>query len=316
MLGGYYLGHLYLGESGTFSADELVVQDSRHLHYSDNVAIVEHKTLAVDDTLHAHTADEVALTEHKTLVVDNTIHAHTVDNLTIVQQHTIAIQDTLHAHTADNVTITQVHNLVIDDTLHGHTVDSPTLVQAMILSIDSTRHTSTSDVIVIVEHKLLEIDSTRHKVRSDVTTVFNWDELGVFFGRYLDDYKNFGSFTDEQVAEIGFLYNKYVQSNITLEEFEAELGNYVQQFVKTGDLDDTNNTQSGAMIVGYFDRGDLSADKIRVQLMFEDGFVWLSEDEQSIIVQEYNLKDKIETVSGTGTFKEGKIEYGELQEAV
>lgn len=316
MLGGYYLGQLYLGESGLPSTGQLTVQDTHHSHTADNVVLVEHKTLVISDTTHGHTVDNVEITEHKTLVVNDTTHSQTVDNVTITQQHTLVINDTIHGHTADSITLTQVHNLTISDTLHGQTADSPTLTQAMTLVISDSLHSITSDVVVIVEHKTLYINDTRHRIRSDVANIFNWDELGVFFGRYLDDYKTFGTLTDEQIAELGFLYNKFVASKAPFSEFEGEFGQFILNLRSSGALNEADEFQTGSLIIDYFNYGGLEGDKIRTQLMFDDDFVWLSEDEQFIMVEEYDDKDKIETVSETGTFKTGIIEHGELQEAV
>lgn len=316
MLGGYYLGQLYLGESGLPSTGQLVVQDTHHSHTADNVTLIQHFTLVISDTVHGHTVDNVDLTEHKTLVVQDTTHAHTVDNVDITQQHLLVVQDTLHGQTVDSLTLTQGHILAIADTLHSQTADSPTLSQAMTLIISDSLHSVTSDVVVLVEHKTLQINDTRHRIRSDVANIFNWDELGVFFGRYLDDYKKFGTLTAEQMAELGFLYNKFVASKAPFSEFEGEFGNFLVSLRNSGSLTEAEDFPAGSLVVDFYTIGSLESDKIRTELMFEDGFVWLSEDEQFVIVQEYNDKDKIETVSETGTFKQGIIEHGDLQEAV
>ena len=79
MLGGYYLGQLYLGESGAVHTDTLSVGDTFHGHTVDQATIIEHKTLVVADATHGHTVDNISLIEHKTVIANDTFHNHTVD---------------------------------------------------------------------------------------------------------------------------------------------------------------------------------------------------------------------------------------------
>lgn len=51
MLGGYYLGQLYLGLSGQVSAGSITIQNTDHGHSAGNITLVQH-TLDIDSNVH------------------------------------------------------------------------------------------------------------------------------------------------------------------------------------------------------------------------------------------------------------------------
>lgn len=105
MLGGYYLGQLYLGLSGQVYDGSITVQNTDNGHSADNITLVQHHTVVVSDTTHSLTAEgnllltqllplnqpapgvflatstEIVLTQKHTLVIENTMHTP-IDTLT------------------------------------------------------------------------------------------------------------------------------------------------------------------------------------------------------------------------------------------
>ncbi len=128
MLGGYYLGQIYLGISGTLSQkDVLIIQSATHNHYADNLEIIQ---------LHF-------------ILIDGTIHSVTSENIDLEQLHNLLVSNTLHSVISDKASLTQLHNLLVGNANHSLT-------------------------------------------SSHILKIFNWDELGKFFGTYLKDYGDEG----------------------------------------------------------------------------------------------------------------------------
>lgn len=238
MLGGYYLGQLYLGLSGGFGGTgSLTVQDSNHSHTVDNVTLVQQHTIVVSDSLHGHTVDSVVLIEHKTLVVNDTTHGHTADNVVLIQQHTLVVNDSSHGHTVDNVVLIQQHAIVVADALHGLSSETPTLNQyTLIEHVNDANHGLTSDSIVLIQNFTLDPDDSYHSVISDnISRIINWDELGLFFGIYIKDFKADGSFSEIASVDDGILIKKQKQLG-SFETAQIDSGVLKRVFDKQGQI--------------------------------------------------------------------------------
>lgn len=285
MLGGYYLGQLYLGESGLPNG-QLTVQDSNHSHTADSIVLVQHYTLAVSDTLHGHTVDGVSLTEHKTLAVNDTAHQHTVDGLTLTQQYILAVSDSSHSHNTDGVAVLQNQLLVVNDSLHGHTSENIEIIQYTLLNPPGdTVHGITSDVITLIENKLLGIDDSLHSLTSEQISIIDWNSLGVQFGGYKPEQGDLGSFTDS--------------------ELPAAL-NLPKNYDKFGQLIESD-IEEGTVNPNDISRGEFTSNRFVNILEFDDGFWWIDEHDTHVIVEEYDYDDE------NNLYEKGQIEYGSLQ---
>lgn len=84
MLGGYYLGQLYLGISGLPDTGTLSVQSSSHQLSSDNITITQKHTLVTSSAVHSLASDNVTIIQKFILKADDTIHNITSDNVSII----------------------------------------------------------------------------------------------------------------------------------------------------------------------------------------------------------------------------------------
>ena len=96
MLGGYYLGQLYLGISG-LPAGSITVQNTDHWHSADNITLVQHYTVVVSNATHSATSDSLDIIENKLLAIASADNSLTSDNISLVQHHTLEIDSGVHA---------------------------------------------------------------------------------------------------------------------------------------------------------------------------------------------------------------------------
>lgn len=143
MLGGYYLGQLYLGISGLPAAGE-------------------NPTLTVQPSSHQLSSDNITLTQKHTIVVNSASHTLTSDNITLIQKHLLVVEDALHTLMSENVALTSEHFLGVNDAFHGLTSTEIALTQKHTIVVDNTTHTLSSDNLDIVEHKLLVVADAYH----------------------------------------------------------------------------------------------------------------------------------------------------------
>jgi len=311
----------------------LVVSDALHAHTVNNVTIVQQHTLAVADALHSLTFDNVNVIYNIPLIVADSLHGHTTDSVTITQQHTIAVDNALHYHTIDNVTVVQQHSLVVNDTTHGLTFDGSLVLNQFLLmnKPDDAYHGTKSDNVAISANQIILVDNASHRFLIYSPGIINWSDLDFYFGGYIPGYGNYGSLTAAQLAELRVLYSNLLIQNGSLDAVEVELGIHRAKYGETGELlaaslltgiliPDIHN--DGLLVPGDIftgnitgsitDGGLLLSNRPNRILMFEDGFLWLSENGLNFIIEEDGNKDKINTVSNKGIFKQGFIEYGQF----
>ena len=78
----------------------------------------------------------------------------------------------------------------------------------------------------------------------------------------------------------------------------------------------TGTIDSGKFTFDYTTGGVIRSNNDYTILMFDDTFIWLSEDEGFIMVEEFTKDDIINMISTEGKFTAGKIDNGTIQEAV
>ena len=163
MLGGYYLGQLYLGVSGLPSAGILSLVPASHQLTSDNITLTQKHTLVVANALHGHTAGSVVLTQKHLLAVENAIHSLQTDNVAITSEQVLGINSAFHGLTSTNIDLTQKHTLVVNNTSHGLTSQNVQLVEHYTLAVQNTAHNHTAEGnLPIVVHFYLVVDNTLH----------------------------------------------------------------------------------------------------------------------------------------------------------
>lgn len=97
MLGGYYLGQLYLGISG----------------------LVRYYILDIDTSNHSVTFNGITLTQLHNLILYNSLNNLTSDSLSLTQLHNILVNSAINRLDSDNITILQFHNLLVATTTHS-----------------------------------------------------------------------------------------------------------------------------------------------------------------------------------------------------
>ena len=169
MLGIYYAGQPYPGQSGLALNIDLVVADSLHSHLADSPSLTQANILVVAPGLHGHLADVLSLTQQNVLTVSPALHAHIADNISTVLTYTLDVQAALHAHYGDNVTIV-VPGLIAPDTgTHGHFAENVALIQQHILQVQDAIHAQTASNVPISVH--LVVDNAYHQMVADEVSI-------------------------------------------------------------------------------------------------------------------------------------------------
>lgn len=191
MLGGYYLGQLYLGISGLpgggetilsvqpsshqLSSDNinltqkhiLVVNPASHTLTSENITLTQKHVLSVEDAIHSLMSENVALTSEHFLGVNDAFHSVTSTEIQLTQKHTIVVDNTTHSVNSDNLELTEHKTLAVNDTLHGHTVESVTISVRSYLDVADTLHNHTVDGLTLTQKHTLSVEDTLHDLISD-----------------------------------------------------------------------------------------------------------------------------------------------------
>jgi len=172
--------------------------------------------------------------------------------------------------------------------------------------------------------------------RFRVRTTSTVPQVGRFLVRKTNDKPQTGSFRVEYIGlkhqvgkfriydentipEVFIPNDRYVNSNGTYGSIDSatpDSGNLNQS-----PSPDTGEITVGEIDSGLFNQGTDSFGIIRsnndyVILMFEDNFIWLSENGKEIIVEEFTKDDIINMISTEGRFTAGRIENGDIQEAL
>lgn len=162
MLGGYYLGQLYLGISGLPAGGELSPQGSSHQVSSDNITLTQKHTIVVDSAGHTLSSENITLTQKHVLSVDNAAHTHMSENSAITSEHFLGVQDAFHGVYSPEVALTQKHTIVVDNTSHSLTSDSPTLIEHFTLVVDNASHGHTVESPAISVKFYLDVQNATH----------------------------------------------------------------------------------------------------------------------------------------------------------
>lgn len=203
MLGGYYLGQLYLGQSGLPEAGVLSIQNTDHSHTVDNIVLLQQHNLVVSNTTHSLTSDNLALIEHKTLVIASTNHALTSDVISLIQQHLLAINNTSHGLVSDNIVLFQKHTLSVANTAHDHVAEGNIVLSQYLLlnQPDPGVFLVTSPEIWIVQNNVLAIDNSWHLFTDTLGRIINWADYNYFSGVFIKDFGQDGELLPGQLDD-------------------------------------------------------------------------------------------------------------------
>ena len=189
MLGGYYLGQLYLGISGLPIAGVLSVVPSSHQLSSDNITLTQKHTIVVDSDSHTLTSENITLTQKHVLTVEDAIHTLMSENVALTseqilgindafhglnsteiqltQKHTIVVENTTHSLTSGNIELTEHKTLAVNNALHGHTAQSVTLAVKSYLVVANALHNHTVQNTVLTQKHYIVVSNTTHTLLTD-----------------------------------------------------------------------------------------------------------------------------------------------------
>lgn len=235
MLGGYYLGQLYLGISGLPAAGILSIQNTSHDHTVDNIILLQQHVVVVSNTTHSLVSDNLDLIEHKTLVLNNTSHTLTSDVIALIQQHTLAVANSLHGLTSDNIVLFQKHTLAVSDSEHSHVAEGNiVLTQYLLLNQpDPGVFLVTSPEIWIVQNNILAIDNSWHLVTDTLDRIINWAGYNYFSGVYIKDYGQEGELQPGEL-ESGVVIVDKTKNVATFVPADIESGTLITDFKPVG----------------------------------------------------------------------------------
>ena len=235
MLGGYYLGQLYLGLSGKVSAGSITVQNTDHVHSADNITLVQHYTVVVSNATHSATSDVLDIIENKLLDIASADNSLTSDNISLVQQHTLAIADTLYGLISDNTILLQKHTLSAADSAHSLVTDGNILLnQFMLLNQPAPgAFLVTSPKIFVVQHHTLEIDSGVHTLFDGIPRIINLADYSYYSGVYIRDFGYNGDI-DQAMPEYGVVVANRTTNADALVPVTQDTGTFITEFSAFG----------------------------------------------------------------------------------
>ena len=237
MLGGYFLGQIYLGISGLPSSGELTVQSSIHSHSVDNITLIQQHVIALSNASHSLTSDNLDLIEHKTLVVNSAVHSLISDVIALTQAHTIVVANTTHGLTSDEIAIIQRQLLEIADASHSlATVGDLELNQFLLLNTpDSSIIGVTSPEIWIAQNNILVVEDSYLGLIDNLTRIINLADYQYFTGIYIKDFSDSGDLEETDVLEAATLILKNKNFG-SLEPAEIDSGVFIKTTDKQGQL--------------------------------------------------------------------------------
>ncbi len=167
MLGGYYLGQLYLGISGLPSSGNLTVQAANHQLTSDNITLTQKQTIVIANALHGLTSGNITLTQKHLVTADNAAHTLMSENVAITSEQVLGINSAFHGLTSTNIDLTQKHTIVVNNTAHSLTSQNVQLVEHYTLVVQNTAHNHTAEGnLPIVVHFYLVVQNATHGLTS------------------------------------------------------------------------------------------------------------------------------------------------------
>jgi len=280
MLGGYYLGQLYLGISGLPMSGALSVNPASHQLSSDNVTLTQKHTIVVDSASHTLTSENITLTQKHVLTVEDVYHALMSENVALTSEHFLGINDSFHGLTSTEIALTQKHTIVVDNTTHsvnsdnldlvehktlvivnashGHTAQSVTLAVRSYLDVANALHGHNAQNIGLTQKHVIVVNNTTHSLLTDAIGGLLTIEPNGFGGGYgaIEAWgvKHFGEINIELPLNYLILADDAVH-NLWFDDLDTfvqifnmiRTGIYIKDFDKDGEVGEQYTPGSGTM---------------------------------------------------------------------
>lgn len=280
MLGGYYLGQLYLGISGLPAGGTLSPQGASHQLSSDNITLTQKHTIVVDSDSHTLTSENITLTQKHVLTVEDVYHTLMSENVALTSEHFLGINDSFHGLTSTEIALTQKHTIVVDNTTHsvnsdnldlvehktlvianashGHTAQSVTLAVRSYLDVANALHGHNAQNIGLTQKHVIVVNNTTHSLLTDAIGGLLTIEPNGFGGGYgaIEAWgvKHFGEINIELPLNYLILADDAVH-NLWFDDLDTfvqifnmiRTGIYIKDFEKDGEVGEQYTPGSGTM---------------------------------------------------------------------
>lgn len=170
----------------------LTVQSAAFTLTTDNVALVEHKTLVMNSSAFTLASSTPTLVQQYTLAVQNAAHALACSNVTLspdapdtllviqnaalafaavpdigayeyeirlFQAHTLAVQDAAHTLASDNIALFQAHTLAVQNAALVLASSTPTLVQQHTIEVQNSAFTMASSTPTLIQQYTISVNA-------------------------------------------------------------------------------------------------------------------------------------------------------------
>ncbi len=97
---------------------------------------------------------------------------------------------------------------------------------------------------------------------------------------------------------------------------EVTSGNVYAGYGTSGDVEVGSIDASGDYNPNGISSGRIYSNNENVILLWDDGSIWISERNEEIMVEEYEEGGIMSMIPKKGTFKEGTVEHGDIQESL
>ena len=237
MLGSYYSGQSYPGQSGYFGA-RVEVDSTIHGHSSESPEVVGRITISVDSTEHSHHADAVSLIADILLSLDGDFISILSPEVHVILANAVVVDDSSIGIASSEANIQQHLHILIDGAGHVLSSDGVSVQQHQLMYgvNDASIHVN-SDSMWVIQHHVVETNNSKHKTLSSVVKrITDWTKLKVSFGYYKNNKrKDIDGELSEPTSSTG---NYGVNSAIygSIQEFSGgEHGNYGQSNIRKQD---------------------------------------------------------------------------------
>lgn len=269
MLGGYYLGQLYLGISGLPSAGVLSVVPSSHQLSSDNVTLTQKHTIVVDAVAHTLTSENITLTQKHVLSVDNAFHTLMSENVAITSEHFLGVNDAFHGLTSAEILLTQKHTLSVSNATHSLLIDAlgglinlqPYGMGGGFGAVDGWGVAEFGSInIELPLNFLILADDALHNLSSDELDAFIQIFNMIRTGEYIKDFGEAGQVGSEYTKDTGTMPVKQGNFGQITPVPESNQGFFIVEMGTSGSYTQNGKT-NGILTSGNSSSGSYSTDE-------------------------------------------------------
>lgn len=310
-------------ESPTMLQDYLIAVNAISVANSmDNIATIYDLAISINNLLSSTTMSAPGITQDYKMFVDNIsvttfmeqilslgfeiyasaaaiMAATSIDNIDLIQLHTLDINDLSSATTLsttsliENRTLEMAHMLVTTD------IDPATIIQDYLLALSNLLANPTIDNIVVAQAHYLAVQNLQVNISQD--------NLYIFSPLLIDDL--LVSTSIDKIIQTLDLYKKTgIVSGSIDDAGPIDNGILIPNTTGGGTLEQVSLPETGIVIPATRVTGSYKSNDVFTILLFDENTIWLAEDDEHVIVEEYDYSASDDMI----TFENIKVEHGIL----